>query len=80
MATPKEQHDARNRAPDGGMTPGERADAAGELSRSSAAPVSAEEQADGQPENELELHDHSSDGSARASRGDGADARRGGGR
>ena len=70
MATPKEQHDTRNRAPDGGITPGERADAARELLRSAAAPVGAEEQADGQPENELELHDHSGGGSARASRGD----------
>ena len=68
MATPKEQHDARSRTPDGGMTPAERADASRELSRSSAAPDGAEEQADGQPENELELHDHSGGGSGGSSR------------
>jgi hypothetical protein len=72
MATPKERHDARDLARESGiLARGERADAAGELSRSSAAPVGAEEQADGQPENERELHDHSAGGGGSANRASG---------
>ena len=59
MATPKEQHDARDRARDERATRERQAEVKGPLSPSSAAPVRAEQQADGQPENELELHDHS---------------------
>ena len=63
MATPKEQHDARQLAREGKLpVPGrdERVDgpvrpAAGQ------APPRAEAQGDGEPENELELRDHSGD-------------------
>ena len=60
MATPKERHDARDLAEAGRLTnsaPGEGTEA--ELPPASAAPTGPESQGDGQPENELELHDHS---------------------
>ena len=62
MATPKEQHDARELIRQRRLTARERdgQESAEELPRSQAAPLGAESQGDGQPENELELHDHSS--------------------
>ena len=64
MATPKEQHDAREQARRQSGSGQGAPEAGSEVSRSSAAPAGAEQQADGQPENELELHDHSSAGQA----------------
>ena len=75
MATPKEQHDARELARQASLGPDGERDTAAELPRRMAAPVGAEDQADGQPENELELHDHST-GDREAGRT--ADARRSG--
>ena len=62
MATPKEQHDARELARKAFAEPEGKRNVAAELPRRSAAPVVAEDQADGQPQNELELHDHSAGG------------------
>ena len=62
MATPKEQHDARELAGKAFADSDGEHDVSAELPRRTAAPFGAEDQADGQPENELELHDHSSDG------------------
>ena len=59
MATPKEQHDARELTRKALAESEGARDVAAERPRQTAAPVSAEDQADGQPENELELHDHS---------------------
>ena len=65
MATPKEQHDARDLVRKASRESGKDRNVAAELPRQMAAPVGAEDQGDGQPENELELHDHSTGGEAR---------------
>jgi hypothetical protein len=61
MATPKELHDARELARASRRRESTRPDEEieRELARPMAASGGAEEQGDGQPENELELHDHS---------------------